>query len=150
MDFRGIAPARPACVCVFYKKRRAFTKGAAAGRYFLPKICADVVSPPRPGEYNKTVPSKQITGPKPGRRALYAARHIGYMILTRERNHCMKNAKFSRRSFLKAGAAASVASLVAANAAVASAAAPAAPAAADNGLLGRRHGRGPDPVRLLL
>ena len=36
----------------------------------------------------------------------------------------MKNVKFSRRSFLKAGAAASVASLVAANAAVASAAEP--------------------------
>ena len=46
----------------------------------------------------------------------------------------MKNVKFSRRSFLKAGAAASVASLVAANAAVASAAEPKA-AAQENGLL---------------
>ena len=45
----------------------------------------------------------------------------------------MKNVKFSRRSFLKAGAAASVASLVAANAAVASAAEPKA-AAQENGL----------------
>ena len=45
----------------------------------------------------------------------------------------MKNFKFSRRSFLKAGAAASVASLVAANAAVASAAEPKA-AAQENGL----------------
>ena len=47
----------------------------------------------------------------------------------------MKNFKFSRRSFLKAGAAASVASLVAANAAAASAAEPKAPAADENGLL---------------
>ena len=45
----------------------------------------------------------------------------------------MKDPKFSRRSFLKAGAAASVASLVAANAAVASAAEP-AKAPAENGL----------------
>ena len=48
----------------------------------------------------------------------------------------MKNFKLSRRSFLKAGAAASVASLVAANAAVANAAAPADTSAAEeNGLL---------------
>ena len=47
----------------------------------------------------------------------------------------MKNAKLSRRSFLKAGAAASVAGLVAANAAAASAAEPKAAAAQENGLL---------------
>ena len=47
----------------------------------------------------------------------------------------MKNFKFSRRSFLKAGAAASVAGLVAANAAAASAAEPKAAAAEENGLL---------------
>ena len=47
----------------------------------------------------------------------------------------MKNFKLSRRSFLKAGAAASVASLVAANAAAASAAEPAQAAAQENGLL---------------
>ena len=47
----------------------------------------------------------------------------------------MKHAKLSRRSFLKAGAAASVAGLVAANAAAASAAEPKAAAAQENGLL---------------
>ena len=47
----------------------------------------------------------------------------------------MKNFKFSRRSFLKAGAAASVAGLVAANAAAASAAEPKAAATEENGLL---------------
>ena len=43
----------------FYKERGFFTLGAKTGCYFLPKLCADMVSPRGPAEYNKTVPSEQ-------------------------------------------------------------------------------------------
>ena len=75
----------------------------------------------------ETSQDERTTGPRPA----------AYWVYAEERKEIdMKNFKLSRRSFLKAGAAASVASLVAANAAVANAAAPAdSSAAEENGLL---------------
>lgn len=43
----------------FYKERILFTFRAKTGPYFLPKLCADMVSPRRADEYNKTVPNEQ-------------------------------------------------------------------------------------------
>ena len=59
----------------FYTGHQVFTFAAKTGSVFLPKLCANMVSPRQGLEYNKTVPHRASKGPPdgPGR----AARRAG-------------------------------------------------------------------------